>query len=335
LNQPREVLKYLVEVEGLERDQTFSCDLNSLSSDLGFSPDQTRRALQSLHAAGQIAYRQPFRGRGQRILKRISPYSLPIDFAAISRRAELDRRKLRKMIDYGYSTKCLRGFILEYFGETRRSRLCRNCSACLGSSEPLAVRVLNEEETIVVKKALSCVARMKNRFGKRRVAEVLTGAKVKAIEELGLTSLSTYGILNGMSITDVTDLLDALLDAQLLEIKGGDYPVLALTESGRNAMMGKTAVEMIFPQDAPPQLDAKESPLRGDLFDELRSLRRRLAKENGMAPYMVFHDEVLREISRRQPDNLQELRRVPGIGKRKLQQWGSSVIETVRAFRKR
>jgi len=117
MSQSREILKHLIEVERLQEDESFSCDLTGLSQELSFSIDQTRRALQALHAAGQIAYRPPFRGRGQRILQRIPSESLPIDFAAIARRSEFERRKLRKMIDYAYSSVCLRRFILEYFAD--------------------------------------------------------------------------------------------------------------------------------------------------------------------------------------------------------------------------
>src|SRR5207249_5752248 len=98
--------------------------------------------------------------RGQRILQRIPSDRLPVDFAAIARRAELDRRKLRKMIDYAYSAVCLRRFILQYFGESRRSHSCHNCSVCQETAETIASRPLTEEETIIVKKVLSCVARM-------------------------------------------------------------------------------------------------------------------------------------------------------------------------------
>ena len=90
MSQSREILKHLIEVERLQEDESFSCDLTGLSQELSFSIDQTRRALQALHAAGQIAYRPPFRGRGQRILQRIPSESLPIDFAAIARRSEFD-----------------------------------------------------------------------------------------------------------------------------------------------------------------------------------------------------------------------------------------------------
>ena len=205
MSQSREILKHLIEVERLQEDESFSCDLTGLSQELSFSIDQTRRALQALHAAGQIAYRPPFRGRGQRILQRIPRDRLPIDFAAIARRFDFERRKLRKMIDYAYSSVCLRRFILEYFGESRRSHSCHNCSVCLESGDTPAVRPLSEEETIIVMKVLSCVARMKGRFGARRVVDVLTGSKAKALEEWGLTQLSTYGILKEMSQGDVTD----------------------------------------------------------------------------------------------------------------------------------
>jgi ATP-dependent DNA helicase RecQ len=247
VTQAQEVLKYLVEVEGLGKEETFSCDLTDFSNLLGFGTDQTRRALQSLHASGKIAYRPPFRGRGQRILRRMPSDELPIGFAAIERRLAFERRKLRRMIDYAYSTNCLRRFILEYFGESRRSRSCHNCSVCGESRDATAISPLNADETIVVKKVLSCVARMRGQFGRRRVVEVLTGSKVKALEQWGLTRLSTYGILKEMSQSDVLEIVEALIDARLIAVTGGEYPVLSLTENGRAAMAGKAPIEMVFP----------------------------------------------------------------------------------------
>jgi ATP-dependent DNA helicase RecQ len=347
LNQPREILKYLIEVEALGKDQTFSCDLAGLSVTLGFSIDQSRRALQVLHTAGQIAYRPPFRGRGQRILQRIPPVRLPIDFAAITRRCEFERRKLRKMIDYAYSPICLRRFILEYFGESRRSHSCHNCSVCLESGETSAARPLNEQETIVVKKVLSCVARMKGRFGAKRVVEVLTGSKVKALEEWRLTTLSTYGILKEMSQSDVMEVVKALIDSRLIEIEGSEYPVIKLTEGGRATMTGKVPVEMVFPLTLQPSNQAarsvrpaassapKDMPFNKGLFEELRSLRRKLADESDLPPFMILHDEVLKEVSRKLPGSLQEFGRIRGIGKRKLEQWGNAVLAAVRDFRRR
>jgi ATP-dependent DNA helicase RecQ len=110
-------------------------------------------------------------------------------------------------------------------------------------------------------------------------------------------------------------------------------------------MVGKIPVEMAFPlilaprkQEAQPSQPAalvKDAPFHQELFEDLRNLRRKLAEDSRMPPYMIFHDEVLKEISRQLPASPQELVRIRGIGKRKLQQWGSVVLDIVKAFRKR
>ena len=100
-------------------------------------------------------------------------------------------------------------------------------------------RPLNGPEIVFVKKCLSCAARMKGRFGKMRIAQVLTGSRLKVLEEVQLTRLSTYALLNDFTQPEVLSVLDALIGAGLLETVGTEYPVVKLTESGRQAMLGQ------------------------------------------------------------------------------------------------
>ena len=106
-------------------------------------------------------------------------------------------------------------------------------------------------EIVFVKKCLSCAARMKGRFGKMRIAQVLTGSRLKVLEEVQLTRLSTYGLLKDFTQPEVLSVLDALVGAGLLETAGTEYPVVKLTESGRRAMLGQIPIQMVFPLALP------------------------------------------------------------------------------------
>lgn len=221
-------------------------DLGELADSLAVELDSVRRGLRALDAANLIDYEPPFRGRGIKILQRIPFKQVPIRWEELERRAELEHRKLRRMVDYACQTGCSRTFILNYFGEKPRHPHCGYCGHCsyLVVEEE---RALTAAETLVVRKILSCVARMKGRFGRMRVAQVLTGSKVKQIQLLGLDQLSTYGLLRDLSQETVMDWIDRLIQAEALVIHGEDYPTVHLTPLGRDVMHERTALRLAFP----------------------------------------------------------------------------------------
>jgi ATP-dependent DNA helicase RecQ len=321
-------------------------DLEEMSEDLELTPEKLRRGLSALHHLGTLDYRAPFRGRGLKILQRIPASKLPVNFAEIERRAEFERQKLRKMVDYGYSQQCLRRFILEYFGEQSGQKECHNCSSCQERGEALQVRALSKEETLVVRKILSCVARMKGRYGRMRVAQVLTGSKVAALEDLGLNRLSTYGLLRELTQSQVLSILDESVESDLLKIEGTDYPLVKLTEKGREAMLGRMPVSMAFPMLNSQEkvnggkgelvvkgsVDVASLPYHEALFEALREKRRQIAFTAGLPPYVIFHDETLKAISRRLPRSLPELQAVKGCGEHKVKTFGTHILSLVEDF---
>jgi ATP-dependent DNA helicase RecQ len=121
-------------LDGL-KDKTLLVDLEVMAGQANLAPEQLRRHLSALHQSGLIEYRPPFRGRGLKILSRIPVSKLNINYKEMERRSLFERKKLRKMIDYAYTDQCLRGFILEYFGERIPGNGCDNCSNCLHEGE--------------------------------------------------------------------------------------------------------------------------------------------------------------------------------------------------------
>lgn len=223
-------------------------DLEELSESLGEDREAVRRGLRALDGAGLIDYEPPFRGRGVKILQRIPFREVPIPWEDLNRRAELEHRKLRRMIDYACHAGCSRTFILNYFGEQSRHAHCGFCGNC-SRFAVLEERELTPEETLVARKILSCAARMKGRFGRMRVVQVLTGSRVKQIQALGLDRLSTYGILSELSQETLLDWIDRLIGAGALRVQGTEYPTIHLTPLGRDVMHERVKLRLAFPKE--------------------------------------------------------------------------------------
>jgi len=149
----KEIVNYCLDVlEGL-KDRTLLVDLDEMAKNVNSSTDQLRRHFSALHQTGSMEYRPPFRGRGLKILTRAPVSKLNISFQEIERRGVFERKKLRKMIDYAYSDQCLRGFILEYFGERIDRKNCDNCSSCLDKGKTRTSKTFLERERIIERKS--------------------------------------------------------------------------------------------------------------------------------------------------------------------------------------
>jgi len=131
----KEIVNYCLDVLDGSKDKTLLVDLDVMAENLNLATEQLRRHFSTLHQAGSMEYRPPFRGRGLKILSRVPVSKLNINFQEIERRSLFERKKLRKMIDYAYTDQCLRRFILEYFGERITRNSCDNCSNCLDEGE--------------------------------------------------------------------------------------------------------------------------------------------------------------------------------------------------------
>ncbi len=237
-----------------------------LAQQLGIRNEMSvNSALVYLEKAGHIE-----RVQGIRVLDRVAPRDLRLDWNDLARREAADRKKLREIVDFAYYEKCLREFILRYFGDRKPVSNCR-CSNCqprlrwgkasaedaelpspAKSAESASVpepssagpRPLSDAEHLAVRKILSCVARMEGRFGKSSVAAVLRGSKAKHIMIHQLDQLSTYGLLSEYSQDDLTKYLNALIVAGAVKQAGGAFPTVALTTLGRAVMLDQARIEL-------------------------------------------------------------------------------------------
>ena len=255
----------------------------------------------------------------------------PFDPEQRERKRELDRAKLRRMIAYADATGCLRATILRYFGEAEAARRCGFCGNCTRRAP------LGAEELLVLRKVLSGVARGGERWGKRKVAAMLTG-RLEDLPE-SLAGLSTTGILSAESAKTVERWIDAATGAELLRASEDVYRTLSLTRLGRDVMAGRTKdVELTLPE-APRARTARvrgrkaagpaAGPVDEPLLERLRSWRREEASRRGVPAYVVFHDRTLSAIAARRPATASELSEISGVGPGKLSAYASAILALV------
>jgi ATP-dependent DNA helicase RecQ len=185
----------------------------------------------------------------------------------VIRRGDLERRKLREMIEFCYTEYCYRAYILDYFGDRHHARHCGTCGNCRPggsiSSSPLTAeetatpvldisgvspRPIDADELLRVRKILACAKRMKGRFGKRVLAGTLRGSTSRVVMSAKLNELSTYGLLKDMQQDQLLMFVEALVAARCLLVSKGQYPTVSITELGNRVMLEQESVELSLPK---------------------------------------------------------------------------------------
>ncbi|GIP31041.1 DNA helicase RecQ [Paenibacillus sp. J2TS4] len=227
-----------------------------------------------------------------------------------------DYKKLQTMIDYCYTQQCLRSYILAYFGEETASTSCDNCSSCKDEGEWTDI-------TLEASKIFSCIWRMKERFGVTLVAQVLKGSRNKRVTQFGLDRLPTYGIMNQMTEKAISDLIHKLIAERYLAMSEGQYPVVRLLPKAAEVLKGK---EKVMHKVRPAPRAVQEA---GPLFERLRGLRKQLADQEGVPPYIIFSDSTLHDMARRLPRNEEEMLQVKGVGDAKFLKYGKPFLHAI------
>jgi len=225
-------------------------------------------------------------------------------------------KKLQQMVDYCHTSRCLRRYILEYFGEGKVKDHCDNCSNCSDEYDSLDI-------TIEAQKILSCVYRTRERFGSTVVAEVLKGSQNKKMRQLGFDRLSTYGLMKDYTLLEIKDIINLLAAEGYLHLTEGKYPVIKLG-SGAAAVLKQE--ERVWQKKR-----KKKEPVRNDsLFEKLRVLRKEIADRENIPPYVVFADSTLRELSSTRPTDGGSMLQVKGVGENKLARFGEEFLNVIR-----
>ncbi|GGD74049.1 DNA helicase RecQ [Paenibacillus nasutitermitis] len=242
-------------------------------------------------------------------------------------RQRIQLNKLYTMMHYSRTEKCLLQFIVSYFGEADVPE-CGKCSNCLDQSEKL-------DMTEDARKALSCVGRLKGRFGIALASKVLKGSREKRILEFGLDRLSTYGLLRDWVEKDITDWLYWLVAEGYMRISEGEFPTVSLTAEALPVLEGSKTVfrrRSMASKRRSASGSGSGAAVNTPLFEALRDWRKTTAAREHVPPFMLFFDAALREIADRQPVTTEQLLSVKGVGAAKAGKYGSDVIAIVRNF---
>lgn len=224
--------------------------------------------------------------------------------------------KLQDMADYCNTSKCLREYILNYFGENDRTDYCGKCENCM-ESETVDI-------TLEAKKIISCIGRAKENAGINMIAMVLTGSKNKEVIRRGFEKLSTYGIMASYSLKEVKNIINLLSADGYLEMTTGEFPVLKLNNLSYELLKSE---EMKVTRRV-IKVEEKHEKSEG-LFDKLRELRMKIAKEESVPPYIVFTDKTLKEMAEKAPDSRKSMLKITGVGEVKYEKYGDRFVAEI------
>jgi len=249
--------------------------------------------------------------------------------------------RLSRMWGFASGATCRHRFLVEHFGqqwppdEDGAPRNCGACDVCLGELAPLP------ESQVVAQKILSCVVRCEQRYGGAYIADVLRGKDSERLRRAGHDALTTFGLLARHSAREVRHWIDQLVGLGHLRAASGPYPTLSLSHSGVEVLRGERAITL-FALPAVARSARRGASLAAlaaqpggpapdeDLFERLRALRRRLAAQRSVPPYLIFGDRTLGELAARQPASEAELLTIKGIGEKKAQDLGPAILVAIR-----
>lgn len=248
--------------------------------------------------------------------------------AAPDAQKQVERIKLSAMLGLAETTQCRRVVILSYFGE--ESAPCGNCDNCLHPPTTW-------DATVAAQKALSCIVRTGSRFGAGHVIDVLLGKSNDKIKQYGHDKLSTYGIGTDLIETAWRALFRQLLAGGYLRTDIDGYGTLQLTEAARPLLRGEVALRLRHHvgkvkstgkgMDKRPSKPAADiAPEHAATWEKLRKLRRRLADEQNVPPYVIFSDATLRAMLAAQPEDMDDMAEVSGVGQLKLERYGEAFL---------
>lgn len=247
------------------------------------------------------------------------------------RHKRVEQHKLDAMLALCEETRCRRQALLRYFDEELPNP-CGHCDNCVDS-------VQTWDATEPARQALSAIYRTGQRYGVGHLVDVLLGKDNEKVRNFGHEKLSVYGVGKGRAEGEWRSLFRQMVARGLVDVDLDGYGGLRLSDTCRPLLRGEVTLELR--RDLKPQTTSKGSSsggspasqlVRGDereQWEALRTLRRKLAEEHGVPPYVIFPDSTLLEMLRSQPTTLAEMARVSGVGARKLERYGEAFLEVL------
>ena len=236
---------------------------------------------------------------------------------------------VREMETFASSRTCRHRALSAHFGQDYEASDCGACDVCLSTEPPMA------NGTEVARQILECVMALKVPFGAGYVADILSGAKLEKIRSRRHDELPVYGALASMDRREVQQLVLQVVELGLLDRSGGDRPVLTITPKGQQMLRGGVEVALHPVEQAAAPASRAEDAWQGvdrGLFDTLRDLRRAVADERSVPPFVIFSDATLRELARVRPVTAAAFLNVKGVGERKQADLGERFIHLIAAY---
>ena len=262
-------------------------------------------------------------------------------FATDSGQQSINLEKLQRMQQYAEADICRRRILLSYFGENTTCD-CGNCDVCKNPPERF-------DGTIIVQKALSAIARSEQQIGTGILVDILRGNMSSEVTERGYHRLKTFGAGREVPARDWHDYLLQMLQLGYFEIAYNENDHLKITQSGTDVLFGRArallvtirreeAVQATRGRKRKATVPTKELPLglpnteSGELFEALRTLRKRLADQEALPAYIVLSDKVLHLLSASRPTTIEEFGNISGIGEYKKKKYGKEFVELIRKY---
>lgn len=293
------------------------------------------RAGRDGEAAECILYYEPMDVRTNRWFIENGEENSELDEESRKIVKERDLERLKQMTFYCFTSDCLRQYILNYFGEKTTS-YCGNCLNCQTQFEEI-------DSTFEAKTLLRCLASLDWNYGASTVVDIVHGGKSQKILGKKLDQNPEYGLLKDRTVSRLRQILRELQFREYVEEKGDQYPVICLTPEGKAFMTAEDSLIMKLPKETEKESEAKEKKSKrkkgavaaqlsekdAELFESLRKLRREIASEEKIPPYMVFADKTLAGMCTMRPTTLDEMLEVSGVGEHKLEKYGERFLEKI------
>jgi ATP-dependent DNA helicase RecQ len=253
------------------------------------------------------------------------------DFAQNSEYSKVLLEKLNRMLEFAEATTCRRKILLAYFGEVK-SNNCENCDVCRNPQATF-------DGTELAQKALSAIKRAEENVGQTTVIEILRGAKTSEMFSKGFNTLKTFGIGADLSVKEWLYYLTQIKNLGLIEIAYDENMHLKISSFGNDVLFGKKKIQLAFYKEKSIEKGKKKTPkkevsLSFDemLFDRLKLLRRKIAVEENVPPYIIFHDTSLKEMSELKPTTENAMLAIQGVGLQKYVKYGEEFIALIQLY---
>ena len=247
---------------------------------------------------------------------------------------ERERERLKKMTFYCFTHECLREYILRYFGEYG-SNYCGNCSNCLTQFEEVDV-------TDLAKALIGCVKESRWHYGMMMIVDTVHGSKAAKVLKAGMDRNPWYGSCENAPVYQLRQVMNHLVLEGYLHLADGEYRTVELTERSEEVLNGSSVVMKAAKKQQKAETESKpkkktavlgEEDIDRDLFEKLRALRLRIAKEEKVPPYIVFSDKTLAHMCQLRPQNREAMLEVSGVGELKYEKYGERFLECIQDWK--